>query len=88
MHKGLTHDTANNLAGSWPSFALAIRPAGAAQTDVNEETEKAMKAAAAKVAPSVVRIETSGGQDIIVWTDRADRGADSQSRRPDHRPGR
>ncbi|MCE9532499.1 MAG: PDZ domain-containing protein, partial [Planctomycetes bacterium] len=44
---------------------------GRAQVDPNEETEKAMKSAAAKVAPSVVRIETSGGQDIIVWTDRS-----------------
>ncbi len=40
-----------------------------AQPDPNEETESAMKAAIAQVAPSVVRIETSGGQDIIVWTD-------------------
>ena len=39
-----------------------------AQADPNEETEKAMKAAAARVAPSVVRIETTGGQDTIVWT--------------------
>jgi S1-C subfamily serine protease len=46
-------------------------PAAFAQADVNEQTEIAMKAAAAKVAASVVRIETSGGQDIIVWTDRA-----------------
>ena len=42
-----------------------------AQRDINEETENAMKAAAARVAASTVRIETSGGQDIIVWTDRA-----------------
>ena len=42
-----------------------------AQVDPNEETEKAMKAAAAKLAPSIVRIETSGGQDIVVWTDRS-----------------
>ena len=42
-----------------------------AQPDANEDTEKAMKAAAAKVAPSTVRIETAGGQDMVVWTDRA-----------------
>jgi len=42
-----------------------------AQPDANEDTEKAMKAAAAKVAASVIRIETSGGQDTVVWTDRA-----------------
>lgn len=42
-----------------------------AQADVNEETEKAMKAANLKVAPSVVHIETRGGQDTIVWSDRS-----------------
>ena len=59
---------------SWLLAAFAITVPGGfvrAQVDVNEETEKAMKAAVAKVAPSVVRIETSGGQDVIVWTDRA-----------------
>ncbi len=58
----------------WLLATLAIiLPASAAraQLDVNEETEKAMKAATAKVAPSVVRIETAGGQDVIVWTDRS-----------------
>lgn len=53
------------------ALLLALPRAAFAQPDINEETEKAMKAAAAKVAASVVRIETSGGQDIIVWTDRA-----------------
>jgi serine protease Do len=53
------------------AYLLLIAPAARAQADVNEETEKAMKAAADKVAASVVRIETSGGQDIVVWTDRA-----------------
>jgi len=52
-------------------LVLALPGIAHAQIDINEETEKAMKAAAAKVAASVVRIETSGGQDIIVWTDRA-----------------
>jgi serine protease Do len=33
--------------------------------DVNDATERAMKEAAAKVAPSVVRIETSGGAEAI-----------------------
>lgn len=33
--------------------------------DVNDATEKAMKAAGLKVAPSVARIETSGGQEAI-----------------------
>lgn len=45
---------------------LAIAPARA--QDPNDETERAMKAAAAKAAPSVVRIETAGGQDTIVWS--------------------
>lgn len=48
---------------------VSSQPAG----DVNEENEKAMHEAAAKVAPSIVRIETSGGQDIIVWVDPATR---------------
>jgi serine protease Do len=54
------------------AFAMLV-PMGAlrAQVDVNEETEKAMKAAVGRVAPSVVLIETSGGQDTIVWTDRS-----------------
>ncbi len=33
--------------------------------DVNEATEKAMKAASAKVAPTVVKIETTGGTEVI-----------------------
>ena len=50
--------------------ALLAGPAARGQ-DVNEDTEKAMKAAVARVAPSVVRIETNGGQDTIVWRDQA-----------------
>jgi S1-C subfamily serine protease/predicted esterase len=33
--------------------------------DVNEATEKAMKAASARVAPTVVKIETAGGAEVI-----------------------
>src|SRR5262245_47281681 len=33
--------------------------------DVNEATEKAMKAASAHVAPSIVKIETAGGAEVI-----------------------
>ena len=33
--------------------------------DINEATETAMKAASAKVAPSVVKIETAGGLELI-----------------------
>src|SRR4029079_10559707 len=45
--------------------ALLLVAAGASAQDVNDATEKAMKAAAAKVAPSVARIETSGGAEAI-----------------------
>src|SRR4026207_2155110 len=33
--------------------------------DVNDATEKAIRAAAAKVAPTIARIETSGGAEAI-----------------------
>src|SRR3954471_24894745 len=46
-----------------PAFLLVA--AGASDQDTNDATEKAMKAAGAKVAPSVVRIETSGGSEAI-----------------------
>src|SRR5437660_484167 len=36
-----------------------------AQDDAEDLQEKAMKAAVAKVSPSVVQIETSGGSDIL-----------------------
>jgi serine protease Do len=45
--------------------ALLLFAAAAAGQDVNDSTERAMKDAAAKVAPSVVRIETSGGAEAI-----------------------
>ncbi len=54
------------MAVVWLAASLPVRA-----QDTNEDTEKSMKAAVAKVAPCVVRIETSGGQDLIVWTDRA-----------------
>src|SRR5262245_10739565 len=41
-----------------PSFAQP-------KPDVNEATEKAMKVASAKVAPTVVKIETAGGAEVI-----------------------
>lgn len=44
---------------------LLLAAAGAAAQDVNDATEKAMKEAAAKVAPSIARIETSGGAEAI-----------------------
>jgi S1-C subfamily serine protease len=45
--------------------ALLLVAAGVSAQDVNDAAEKAMKEAAAKVAPSVVRIETSGGAEAI-----------------------
>jgi S1-C subfamily serine protease len=42
--------------------------------DVNELTEKAMKAASARVAPTVVKIETSGGAEVIDPTKRGPGG--------------
>lgn len=38
------------------------------QVDLNDELEKAMKQAVAKVAPSVVQIVTQGGADMVVTT--------------------
>ena len=43
--------------------ALALGPA--AGQDVNEAYEKAMKEAAKAVAPSVVKIETAGGREVL-----------------------
>jgi serine protease Do len=45
--------------------ALLLVAAGASGQDVNDATEKAMKDAAVKVGPSVVRIETSGGAEAV-----------------------
>ena len=46
--------------------ALLAAPASAQpKPDVNEATEKAMKAASAKVAPTVVKIETAGGAELV-----------------------
>lgn len=44
--------------------ALFVTPAAPAR-DVNEATQNAMKAASAKVAPTIVRIETTGGLEVI-----------------------
>jgi S1-C subfamily serine protease/dienelactone hydrolase len=44
---------------------LSFGAVGAIAQDVNDATEKAMKEAAAKVAPSIARIETSGGAEAI-----------------------
>src|SRR5262249_53899595 len=44
---------------------LALTTGLARGQDVNAADEKAMKAAAAKVAPSVVRIDTIGGTETV-----------------------
>jgi serine protease Do len=44
------------LAATVPAFA---------QGDVNDATEAAMKAAAVRVAPYVVKIETTGGTEVV-----------------------
>lgn len=45
--------------------ALFLFAAGAFAQDANDATEKAMKDLAVKVAPSIARIETSGGAEAI-----------------------
>lgn len=43
----------------------ALAGAGRTADDVNEASEKAMKAAAAKAGPWTVKIETAGGRDVV-----------------------
>jgi S1-C subfamily serine protease/predicted esterase len=45
--------------------ALLLRMPALGAADVNEATQNAMKAAAAKVAPTVVKIETTGGIEVL-----------------------
>jgi serine protease Do len=45
---------------------VALMPFPVRAQDANDESEKAIKAAAAKVAPSVVQIITQGGTDLVV----------------------
>jgi S1-C subfamily serine protease/predicted esterase len=57
-------------AWRWVAVAAAVfftAPSAFAQPkpDVNEATEKAMKLASAKVAPTIVKIETAGGAEVI-----------------------
>src|SRR5438445_7811173 len=68
-----------SMLGTWgrgsrsPAVALIILPVMAAMlaaqplasTDMDDIQQAAMKAAVARVAPSVVQIETSGGSDVI-----------------------
>jgi serine protease Do len=52
------------LRRTLPALLLLVAVSAYAQ-DVNDATEKAMKEAALKVAPSIARIETSGGSEAI-----------------------
>ena len=56
-------------------LAALLLPALAAAQDINDATEKAMKAAGAKCAPFVARIETTGGSEAV-WTSRDPRKKD------------
>ncbi len=48
------------------AVALLAAPVSAQpKSDINDATEKAMKAASAKVAPAIVKIETAGGTETI-----------------------
>jgi len=49
----------------WLAIGLAPLAAQPATEDTEDLLQKAMKAAVARVAPSVVQIETSGGSDIL-----------------------
>ncbi|HEY1191356.1 MAG TPA: PDZ domain-containing protein [Gemmata sp.] len=54
------------LWGALIVAALVAAPVAAQpKADLNEATEKAMKAASARVAPAVVQIETAGGAELI-----------------------
>ncbi|WP_439629531.1 PDZ domain-containing protein [Gemmata sp.] len=45
--------------------AAVLSAPGGRAADVNEATERAMKAASAKVAPAVVKIDTTGGAEVV-----------------------
>src|SRR5256885_2038084 len=49
-------------------LGLIISSTSARAQDVNDKAEAAIKAAVARVAPSVVRIETSGGAEVVGLT--------------------
>jgi S1-C subfamily serine protease/predicted esterase len=61
-----THMQPTRWLAAAAALALLAAPASAQpKGDVNEATERAMKAAVAKVAPTVVKIETAGGAEVI-----------------------
>jgi serine protease Do len=50
----------------WAAVVAFFQPITAVRAaDVNEATEKAMKAASAVVAPTIVKIETAGGAEVV-----------------------
>src|SRR5277367_358411 len=51
------------LAGLWTVSPLTAQVPG---DDINEQHQNMIKAAARKVAPSVVQIATQGGTDVVV----------------------
>ena len=62
----LTYPKSSRLWVAVAAACLTATPAFAQpKPDVNEATEKAMKVAAGKVAPTLVKIETAGGAEII-----------------------
>ncbi|MBN9118232.1 MAG: PDZ domain-containing protein [Planctomycetes bacterium] len=62
----MTLPRTSRLWAAVAAAALFAAPAPAQpKPDVNEATEKAMKAASARVAPAVVKIETVGGGELI-----------------------
>ena len=74
----MTRTTAPRLMAA---LAVAVLAAPASAADVNEAIEKAMKAAAAHVAPTVVKIETSGGVEVILTPPRPGRPPSAPIRR-------
>jgi serine protease Do len=59
------HFTARWLFVAVVAMLFAAPTGRAAEANVNEATQKAMKAASAKAAPTVVKIETAGGAEVI-----------------------
>ncbi|WP_020472854.1 PDZ domain-containing protein [Zavarzinella formosa] len=56
-------------------FTLLLIPAFGLAQDINDSTEKAMKAVGAKNAPFIARIETTGGQEAV-WGSKDPRKKD------------
>ena len=75
----------SHVLATFPYPTLAVVTLGALPAvgqDLNDLQEKATKAAIAKVAPSVVQIETSGGTELISTGPPASRSAKASGRPP------